>query len=241
MTSVKYILLIAICQFLFMGCLKVAGPPGAASLTIVNAVVNSYPIVTNFTPAANGSNVQDSFVYYHSALQIGYGSGSEVSSYSGNVSLSLSQISDTTSDLWSGSFNLSVGSVHTFILTGTDTLHIDTLFTTDNFPYYPFAGDSVTGVRFINASPGSSITVDIQGQAPMAFNTSLAYKAVSGFQSFPATAAYQAAGYVFEFRDATSGNILATFPLSIVFFKSQTLVFYGSPASAQAVTSIQNY
>ena len=241
MTSAKYILFIAIGQFLFMGCLKIAGPSGTASVTIVNAVVNSYPLVTNFTPTPNGSKVQDSFVYYHSALQIGYGSGSEVSSYSGNVSLSLSQISDTTSDLWSGTFNLSVGSVHTFILTGADTLHIDTLFTTDNIPYYPFAGDSVTGVRFLHASPGSSIMVDIQGQVPMAFNTSLAYKAVSGFQSFPATEAYQAAGYVFEFRDATSGNILASYPLSVAPFKSQTLVFCGSPASGQEAISVANY
>ena len=75
-------------------CIKTNTPLGTSALTIVNAIPTSNAIVTNFL-GSNGSKTTDTLTYYNSALQIYYGTYSEVSSYTGATHLSLSQTSDT--------------------------------------------------------------------------------------------------------------------------------------------------
>jgi hypothetical protein len=224
-----------------LSCSKTGAPPTTSSFTIVNVVVNSNPLVTNFMPAEAGGKVPDTLMWFSSALQIGYGSYSELSSYVGSTPLSLSQISDTLATVWSGDVYLASGSIHTFFLIGADTTKLDTLFTTDAIPYYAYTGDSVSGLRVVNVSPGSNpISVDIQGGASEPLLSSIPYKDISSFQALPATTAFQISGYNIEFRDAASGMLITTYTLNPVVFRSVTLAFYGTTTSGQQVMSINN-
>jgi hypothetical protein len=232
--------LCTVCSISF--CKKNSPPSGSSAFTIVNTLVNSTPVVTNFSQIAVGGKLSTSLNWYNSALQIGYGTYSELSSYAGMTLLSLSQISDTLVSLWNGLLNLSVGSTHSLFIIGADTTNVDTLFTTDVIPYYPYTGDSVTGIRLVNVSPGSNpISVDIQGATGAPLVTNLSYKGITGFQALPATSVVQTNGYTIEFRDAASGTLLTTYSLPIVLFKSQTLAFYGTALSGQLVMAINNF
>ncbi len=176
-------------------------------------------------------------MYYYTADEISYASFGEFSSYSGNLPLSLSPITDTTINIWSGQLSLPVGSIHTFFLTGTDSLHVDTLFTTDLVPYYSQNGDSVAGFRFINLSAGSNpISIDLQNTpANTLIVNSLAYKGVTAFIQEPSNANAMNNGYVFEIRDAASSTILTTIPINsgtypVLFpYKNVTICLIGQP------------
>jgi hypothetical protein len=79
--------------------------------------------------------------------------------------------------------------------------------------------------------------------------SSLAYKGITSFMSFPATSAINS--YVFEFRDAVSGDLVASYTLSgvntnspgvanTVLFRDLTIGLIGQPASgAVAQTCIR--
>ncbi|HSZ33171.1 MAG TPA: hypothetical protein VK772_07660 [Puia sp.] len=236
-----FMLLIMAIQFASTGCIKTATSPGSASLTIVNAVNLSNPLVTNFTPVneKNGSRIP--LEYYSIANQIGYASSYEWGSYINYTSISLSQIEDTFANIWSGTLVLPVGSIHTLFLAG-DTTKVDSLFSTDVIPYIA-PGDSSTGVRFVNlAQNASSVLVTIQADtthSPIANNIS--YKTITPFQQLPADVNALTNGYTFEFRDEATDSILTTvslynysYPAQLLPFKCETVILIG-----QAGTSVQ--
>jgi len=239
LTKLNSIIAGLIILFVF-SCTKTTAPSGSAALNIVNATIGSTALVTNFN-AYNGKTI-DTLQYYNTALQVYYGSSAEIGSYTGSTPLSLSDITDTTRNVYSNTLNLPVGSIHTLFMTGTLTSP-DNLFTTDVIPYYPASGDSVTGVRFVNLSPGSNpISVTLQSDTThTAIGSPIAYKSISNFQSFSANTNAENNGYTFEFRDAASDSVLATYSLNIYLFKSQTLAFYGNTTSGFSVMSINNY
>jgi len=221
-------------------CARTADVSGSSSLTIVNAVTGSNSLVTNFTGSVGSKNAS-SFIYYSSALQIPYGSFQEIGSYTGRTPLSISDITDTMNSVFYGTLTLPVGSIHTLFMTGTLTTP-DSLFTADIVPYYPYYGDSLTGVRFVNLSPGSTpVTVDLQGVTDsIPVLSGLSYKTVSAFQPFSANTNAMNNGYTFEFRDGL-GNVLTSTGLNILPFKSQTLALYGNAANGYAIMAINNY
>jgi hypothetical protein len=233
-------MLAAIIICLLAGCIKTGSHPGSASLTIVNAINNSNPIVTNFG-AAGAKDIQAApLQYYVSATQIPYASAWETGNYTGPVFLSLSQLPDTPAVFWSGGFVLAAGSVHTLYLSG-DTTGIDTLFTTDYPPFYP-AADSVTGVRFVDLVPGSGpISINIQGNPPTQTEFgNLSYKGIADFKQYPA-GVLTGGSYIFEIRDQGSGNLLFTFTWNFTPFKNNTIVVCGSEAmnTSTQVTAFQ--
>lgn len=220
-------------------CIKATHSAGSAALNIVNAIPNSNPLVINFSPV-NDPKLGDTFSYYYFANEVAYGQAVEFGFYTGNQPLSLSPITDTTVTIWTGSLSLPVASIHTLFLAGTDTLHVDTLFTSDQIPYYPASGDSVTGIRFVNLATGSNpVSVDIQGGGSIV--NSLAYKGVTAFIQEPAGSNALNNGYVFEIRDAGSGNVLTTVPFNnnsyppLLPFKSVTICLIGQPGLNAAV------
>jgi hypothetical protein len=227
---------------LFQSCNKSNSTLANSALTIVNAIPESNNLITNFQ-ITNNNKKTDSFGLYGTALQIGYGSFAEFGLPSGITGLSLSQTSDTLQSLFNGIFNLRAGGIYSFFLMGTDTLHIDTMFVKDNIPYYPYTGDSLTGVRVANLVTGSNpVSIDIQGSPNnIPVINSLSYKNISAFQPFSANMNAIANGYIFEFRDVSSGNILATYPLNVLTFKSQTLALYGNSNVGYLIMSINNY
>ena len=214
-----------------LACRKTVGLlTGTSSLTIVNAVNGSNPLVTDFA-ALNGKGVIEATLqYFSTANEIPYMSFWQSGSYIGPTSLSLCQISDTLAFLWSGTLTLPVGSLHTLYLCG-DTSHIDTAFEIDMIPYYPNS-DSVAGVRFINLTSGSQpMSVNIQGNPPTQTEFSnLSYKQPANFKTYIANS--NAPGfYNFEIRDIATDSLLTTYTWNYTLFENQTIVIAGSENS----------
>jgi len=188
-----------------ISCKKDNVPPsGASSFTIVNAVVGSSALVTNF-------NAGTALKYYSTAQQIGYGSFMEFGSYAGNVPLALSDLSDTTKAVYNSVVNLPVHTIHSLFLTGMLTAP-ESFLTTDNLPSHA-AADSSVGIRFVNLSQGSNpVSVNIQGSANGSEVSSLAYKSTTPFKNYSAKG--NISSYTFEFRDATTGNLLTSYTMN---------------------------
>jgi hypothetical protein len=225
---------------LFGSCSKTDNAKRSASLSIVNGINNSNPLVTNFEPVGPKATFSTELQYYATANQIPYAGSWESGSYVGMVPLSLFQYPDSSVSVWSGTLSLQPGSIHTLFLSG-DTSSVDTLFTTDIIPYYPVT-DSVTGIRFINLAKGSlPMSVNLQGNLPSQseFNN-LGYQQVSSFKPYSANS--NAPGqYNFEIRDLASGNLLYTFQWSYSQFKNNTAAIIGSesPTSSTPLQVVQ--
>jgi hypothetical protein len=210
--------------------------PGTASLTIVNAVAGNYALATQFSnDPATGSDDMIFFANYQ-----------EFSSYSGIQPLFLYQVPDTlpkSTPLFALTLNIPVNTIHSLFLTGT-TSSPDTLLITDTPPNHPVT-DSSMGIRFINLSPGSApVSVDIQGQANGSEAASLPYKSLTAFRNYSAASAVT--GYNFEFRDAASGTLLASYVFTPAAFRNYTIALEGLPgpggsAVPQAAYLINNY
>jgi hypothetical protein len=113
---------------------------------------------------------------------------------------------------------------YSLFLAGTSTSAIDNILIKES--YTQIYADSVCGIRFINLAPSSnSINVNLQGSANGSEASNLAYKAYSNFKQYPAKMVN--ASYIFEFRDATTGNLLATYKLSTPYFHNVTLCLNG--------------
>jgi hypothetical protein len=239
MKNFRILLLIIVITVSALSCKKgyIFKPGSVNAFNIINATVNSQPVVSNF------SNVP--VKYYAEAQTISYGSSFEYSILSGNVPLYISQITDTTHTIFKGSFNLKPNTIYSLFLTGqitSNSSQVDTLLTIDNPPYYSVK-DSVAGVRFVNLSPGSNpISIDIQGNANGSEVASLAYKKITPFKAYINTSEVPASGqYVFEFRDAASGTLLTTFTYNYMNrFENVTIIFDGLPSN-QSVFMVNNF
>ena len=242
---------LSICAIMLhsMSCTKDTKADGAASLTIVNAVVGSEPLITNFSG-------RDSILYLN-ANSIPYGEAREFGNYINEVKLGLFQYPDTTSHnapLIDVKLNLSVNTINTLYLTGTVALP-ETVFVIDEIPIH---SDSVVGIRFVNLSPGSNpVNIRLSTDTTRNLVDALAYKGVSSFGDFPVTAAV--ANYTFQFQDAVTGAILDSYDMNGIDngtgnninssnpwrYKNVTLALRGTVGgtgvNAQKVMLINNY
>ena len=232
-----------------LACKKTVNLPAnnLASLNFVNTTVGSASLATKF----NNKNIIFS---NFSANEVGYGSSHIFSPFSGNNIISFIQSSDTLHNLFQGKFQFQKGGIYTLFLTGTVS-QPDTVFIPESLPQHS-STDSVAGVRFINLSSGSDpVSVDIQGQVNGSEAASLSYKEYTGFKIYKAD--HSISSYIFEFRDAASGTLLANYTLkginnstgtnttaNAVRFHNQTLVLIGQPAGgtvAQKIILVPNY
>jgi hypothetical protein len=222
------------------GCRKTSSPENSAALNIVNAINNSNPIVTNFTEFNAKGILETSLQFYSTANQIPFASSWESGSYVGKTGLSIAQISDTTTTIWNGHFNLSVGSIQSLFLFG-DTSSVDTLFSVDAIPFYPFS-DSVAGVRFVNLVRNSQpMSINIQENPPSQTEfTDLDYKRLSSFKAYSANSAVPGY-YNFEIRDQATDSLLQSFQWAFVLEKCNTIVIAGSSANGIVVFETNNY
>ncbi|MBN9386075.1 MAG: DUF4397 domain-containing protein [Chitinophagaceae bacterium] len=241
-------------------CSKQSAPPPPSSLTIINGVVGSAPLVTNFSGT-------DSLTWYLGANQIvyntfstdEYNNNNRVTFNPGMQKLALYQYPDTLQKdkpLFNLTLNLSSGSINSLFLTGTINAP-DTLFTTDKLPLHAVS-DSAAGIRFVNLSPNSApVSINITGKNNGSEVTTLPYKGITEFKSYPAT--QDIGSYTFEFRDAATGALLVTYtadginnaesdpyaPSKIWRYKNTTLALLGLPGgsgdAAQTVLMINNY
>nr|WP_295864162.1 DUF4397 domain-containing protein [uncultured Chitinophaga sp.] len=193
-------------MLLLTACAKEKTAPGTASLTIINAVPGSQPLIGNFS---GGSPI-----HYYLANQFRYNTfllSNRMSAYSGRQPLAIYQYPDTTDKsqpLYNLVLDLPIGSMHTLFLTGTLT-QPDTLFVSDGVPYHPL-GDSSCSFRFVNLSPGSApvkVTIAQKNGPPVV--SSMSYKGLTGFLNYPVNAAQE--DMVFEFRDVATDQLITTY------------------------------
>lgn len=204
-----------------------------SSLTVVNGVDGSSSLLTTFSP--------DSAVYTFSTStpQVGYGSSSEYSVLSGTTPVIIYQSSDTVTPLFKGQFTLAPDGIYSLFLSGilTGQNAPDTLLVMDSPPYHA-VGDSTVGIRFVNISPGAgTISIDLLGNAPGSEVTSLPYKGVTTFKSYPATSTTPdpSTGYVFEFRSVATDSVLYTYTYNagnLPLFKNVSLILAGTTAGS---------
>jgi len=227
---------IAICAA-FVSCKKEAALPVVTSLTLVNAVAGSAPLVTDFT--------QNGYLpYYYGALQVEYGIYNDAFRLPIAKELQplrLFQYPDTLSSskpLFDLKLQLEKGSINTLFLTGT-VAHPEYLISTGMPPFHQVA-DSTFGVRFINLSYQSR-AVDVYVITGTGEKTAdgLAYKSLTDYKRFKALAT--SGNYTFEFRDPQTQNVLASYVFNEVgkdsgnlwHFRNFTLALIGLPGITQ--------
>lgn len=238
--NVAGFLKVLLLSWFFISCGKENLPPGTASLTIVNATVGSKPLATNFN--------SEGPVPYTTGKRLPYNSFSnntnQFNAYAGSQRLRLFQYPDTTAGdqpLFDLKLDLPVGSISTLFLTGTVSTP-DTLFTRDAIPFFA-GGDSAMAIRFVNLSPGSApVSVNMIGLTNGSEIASLPFKKYSEFRTYAVRDAIS--DYVFEFRDASSGNLLASYIMTGINYKdpnswiyrSFTMALIGRPVGSGANT-----
>lgn len=231
-----------ICLFtlLFFSCKKETDPPGVASLTIVNAVTGSTTLVSNFR--------SEGHLDYSKAARIPYKRymKSVLEANAGQHRLRFFPFTDTTDKgtLFDLRLDLPLSSMHTLFLAGTMDAPESVMISDAEIPFYP-AGDSTMGIRFINLSKGSApVNVNITGLADGSEVTGLTYKSITSFKRYPVSQMMQ--DYVFEFRDAATGTVLASYttlglnqtaPNSWV-FRNFTVALTGKPGETGALAPV---
>ena len=221
-----------ICIYLLaVSCRKVPVLSPVSSLNVVNAVVGSGPLLTNFTQGAFVNS------YYAGAAAISYGSCAYFSRPSGANYLIAYQTTDTLHAIFetpnSAKMMLAPEAHYTLWLCGElkPGTQAEAFYTLDKAPAHP-ASDSM-GIRFIDLSPGSAaVNVSVAGNPADEFS-GLVFKSVTAFKNYAVTLT---GGYTFRFRDAATGAVLATFTINAQSAKNYTLVLTGLPNSQTAFT-----
>ncbi|WP_431216409.1 hypothetical protein ACQ86N_18380 [Puia sp. P3] len=256
----KNLFLFALLSQSVASCSKQSAPPPPSSLTVINAVVGSAPLVTDLsgTGGITWFSGADK-IAYNSFSTADYGDNNQLPSYSGIQPLALYQYPDTlpqAKPLFNLTLMLPPGSINSLFLTGTVDAP-DTLFVADQLSSHTVS-DSVAGIRFVNLSPHSApISINLSGKANGSEVAALSYKGITAFTGYPAT--QDIASYSFEFRDAATGTLLATYtadginnsesdpyyPTKIWRNRNTTLALLGVPGGvgdqALSVLMINNY
>lgn len=204
-------ILLCLCLFgsagILCSCKKTPELTGAVSLTIVNTLSTSF--IVNF-------NEKDTIIYanrgtnqvidMNNALEFAFESGSQL--------INIRELTTTSPphswmdhSMLKLAFRLPAGTIGSLFVSGTTAVP-DTLFVKDAPVFFPVA-DSSMGIRFLNLSADKTIvSVNLMGQANGSEAGNLSYKGVTDFKRYPANPSIQQ--YVFEFRDASDGKLLAT-------------------------------
>lgn len=199
-------------------CIKKNQLTDTASLTMFNGIIGIDTVVTNL----NGTTP---IKWYLNAGKVLYGSYYHLPDYyaslnhfevsAGKNLIGLYKYPDTTNHsnpIFLLDIELPAFSIHSLFLTGTRE-HPDTLFTRDILPFHATA-DSAMGLRFVNLCPGDqSISINLQGEANGTQLQELAYKKITGFKNYEVTRSKEE--YVFEFRDASSGELISTYTIDL--------------------------
>lgn len=245
----KLYILLAATSILFTAACKKDGSTGSsnlAAISIVNATAGSAALVPKF------GNINLIYSTVGFASRVNYGASNLFSWPGGSTTISLAQTTDTTHTVFAGNLNLQVGGIYSLYLTGT-VAQPDTVFMQEHLIPHAIT-DSVAGIRFVNLSPVTSpVSVDIKGLSNGSEVTSLPYKGRTVFKTYKADRTV--ASYIFEFRDAASGTLLATYTLSgvnynsslsptttnSVRFHNQTIALIGGGTTALSAILIANY
>ncbi|MDB5133996.1 MAG: hypothetical protein JWP37_599 [Mucilaginibacter sp.] len=186
----------------------------SANLLIANVVAGGSTLTFNPTTAVISNNGSTNFPVP-----------------TGQSQISLSDNSQSPAvNYYNQSFMATNAGNYTLFLAGGSPALIDPILIQEHYQNYT---DSVCAVRFINLSPNSSpVSVNITGQTNGSEVTSLAYKAYSSFKQYPAKKAN--VNYAFQFRNATTGALIASYTLVTPYFHNVTIVLRGLVGSSPA-------
>lgn len=181
--------------------------PGSAALVIINGIPGSNLIRTSFSTSAPTVFYSANVLVYASFTP----SGNLYYPTAGSVPLNLYNQPDTlpkSIPLYSLSLDLPEGSIHSLFLTGSISAP-ESVLVKDEVPYYP-AADSAMGVRFVNLlADNVPVHVNLVSKPPGSELSELSYKGVTAFKKYPVK--MDIADYVFEFRHATTGAVIASY------------------------------
>ena len=201
-------------------CQKTKYVPPPASITVVHAMANETHSIAPLFGA------KQSLQYFSTMQKINRYASFLFSPVAGPTAIQIVPSTDTMFNILHGSITLVSGNIYTLFLAG-DSTKPDTVFTTDNIPYY---SDSSTGIRFINLVPDSKpMLVNIQGNDPTKVDefTNIAYKQLTAFKKYGASIS-NSTSYTFEIRDQGTDSLLKTYKWTFPRFKNQTIVIAGS-------------
>ncbi len=177
-----------------------------ANLNVVNALLGTDAIKVNQGMSTNFA--------WSRIGQVNYGATGVFGALVGNHTVTVVKASDTTSNLVSRSCNYQT--INTLYLSGRIPA-VDTLYRSDiNLPFINnkvVNPDSSFYIRFVNLLVGSpTLKVTLNGGAASEFS-GLGYKNISDFKKYSAKSTAPT-NYSFEVRDATSGVLLFSYPLT---------------------------
>lgn len=176
-------------------------PSAVSSFTIVNGVMGSTALRTNFS-----GNPKVSFSSWQTVTQ---NSNVEISSYTGSVSLGLIPTSDTTKIVYDSTMELAPWSIHSLFVGGTVSAPTY-VFTTDTIPN---TDDSVIAIRFANLYSGvGAVDVVLNDGTGTVVQAGMVYPAVGSFMLFHVGTGYPSS-YPFQFKDAATGTLIASYTL----------------------------
>lgn len=218
----KQLIIMAIAIIALMSCKKSAIQIAPlASLNVTNAVINGAILQMN--------NLN---------LYISNNSYSQISLIPGQSLVNIYPYNAVNSPYFNQNISTINGGSYSLFLSGPATA-IDATLVKETYQNYT---DSTAGVRFINLSPNSNpISVNISGNANGSEVASLAYKSYSGFLKYPAKVVNTS--YVFQFRDATTGTLIASTTLATPRFHNVTIVLRGlvNGSPAAGITTVNDY
>src|ERR1700722_12930003 len=198
-------------------CQKTTTAPnvsGVATCAIVNAIPESVSII----PVINTSSAIE---WFKTANTIGYGDFYEYTPTGGLDTIYVVQQDDTlnigtksTGMMFYNILPIAKGGIYSLFLCGADTTSPDYLFTTDSLPVHN-SSDSVVGIRFVNLSAGSNpISIYLEGSPNASEVSSLPYKSITGFKSYPCNSSVTNSVYLFVIRDIATGDSLISYGIS---------------------------
>jgi len=226
---------------LLAGCSKELGtikPIAMSSITVVNTLMNSDPLVLSFFPDSPAINV------VNTSPQIGSLSANEYYHASGPAALHAYEVTDTTYPLFTGMLDLHPNAIYSLFFCGqlNGQNGADTLLIEDHPPYHP-QGDSTVGIRFANLLPGGdAVSVNLAGSPSGSEASGLHYKSLTEFKTYEATTAVPGPGgnYIFEFRSVASDSLLASFTYDnndLARFRNVTIVLAGVPGDNNTIAA----
>lgn len=192
----------------FLSCSKEKLAKAPASLTIIPAVTGCKYLAPNFSATETGH-----FIYAPKYVYGDWSNDFRSATTNSQQPLKIYDYPDTTSKskpVFDLQLDLPMGSISTLFLFGTKA-NPEYILKRESLP--DISRDSAIGIRFANLSHSSNpISINIAGKAPGSEETSLPYKSLtSAFKKYEVKAGM--ADMVFEFRDATTGNLIATYTL----------------------------
>jgi hypothetical protein len=197
-------------------------PTALASVNVTNAVVGGSSLTLNT-----------------STLTVGNNSYAQFSLTAGQSKLDLYPAATPNSPYYNQTFSTANSSYYSLFLSGASPTAVDATLIKESYKNYT---DSLCGVRFINLSPGSNpVSVNLAGSANGSEINSLAYKSYTDFKQYAAKRVNTS--YAFQFRDAATGSLIASYTLSTPYFNNVTLVLRGleTGSPAAGITLVKDY